>query len=133
MTLSEYVCAHNDFAILLRATMHAAHAVCDYDADRASSNCLLDGAVQGAVPTGMSDRSQEAAIRRQGRTRQIARILRTEEQNGASDFLRPTGSLQMHLPLQNVIDHLISDYSPQTVMHGSVDQTRANDVYPDAL
>jgi AbrB family looped-hinge helix DNA binding protein len=33
----------NDSAFLLRATMPAAHAVCDYDADPASSKCLLDG------------------------------------------------------------------------------------------
>jgi hypothetical protein len=32
----------NDSAFLLRATMPAAHAVCDSDVDPASSKCLLE-------------------------------------------------------------------------------------------
>jgi len=35
--------ARNVSAFLLRATMPAAHAVCDDNADPASSKCLLDG------------------------------------------------------------------------------------------
>jgi hypothetical protein len=34
----------NDSAFLLRATMPAAHAVCDSDVDPASSKCLLGSA-----------------------------------------------------------------------------------------
>ena len=47
----------NDSAFLLRATMPAAHAVCDPDADPASSKCLLDSGLPREVSSRVSGKA----------------------------------------------------------------------------
>lgn len=47
----------NDFAFLLRATIPTAHAVCDPDADPASSKCLLGSG--GAIDPNLGDNGVE--------------------------------------------------------------------------
>ncbi len=62
------------------------------DAYRDCSNRLLGGAT-AADTCRASDRHHEAAIGSQGCTREIARVLGTEEKNRAGNFLGATRAL----------------------------------------
>ena len=56
-----------------------------------------------------SDRQSEAAIGRQGRAGDVARLIRAQEDNGASDSLRKPRPPQMNASFQDFVVQLVPD------------------------